>query len=116
MSHALDLSVLDALANHDAAKVRKYALLFMQSLDDVLAKIDVAILSKDIAKLGAMGHRAKSTALNVGAADFAQQCLLLERAAHDQKDAVALEIAQTLRQLYVPIQQAITQHLASQPT
>ena len=113
MSIPLDIHVLDTLANHDAAKIRKYALLFIQSMDDILAQIDVAIDSKDIAQLGAMGHRAKSTALNIGAADFSQQCMLLEQAAHNQDSSTALAVAQTLRPMFGPIHAAITRHIAS---
>jgi HPt (histidine-containing phosphotransfer) domain-containing protein len=113
MSSALNFSVLEDLANHDAAKVRKYALLFIQSLEEVLANIDDAIVRQDIAQLGAMGHRAKSTALNIGATEFAGQCLLLEQAGHAGDSAKALAIAHNLRSLFAPIHTAITAYLAN---
>lgn len=113
MTTSLDLHVLDSLANHDAAKIRKYALLFLQSMDDVLAQIEVAIDNKDIPQLGAMGHRAKSTALNVGAAEFSHQCMLLEQASQNHDSSTALAIAQTLRPLFGPLRAAITLHIAN---
>jgi HPt (histidine-containing phosphotransfer) domain-containing protein len=113
MSPEFNLSVLEDLANHDAAKVRKYALLSIQSLEEVLAKIDDAIVRRDISQLGAMGHRAKSTALNIGATEFARQCLLLEQAGHAGDGATALAIAHDLRDLFVPIHTAINAHLTS---
>jgi HPt (histidine-containing phosphotransfer) domain-containing protein len=113
MAPEFNLSVLEDLANHDAAKVRKYALLSLQSLEEVLAKIDDAILRQDIAQLGAMGHRAKSTALNIGATEFSGQCLLLEKAGHAGDGATALAIAHNLRALFEPIHTAISAYLAS---
>jgi HPt (histidine-containing phosphotransfer) domain-containing protein len=111
MTLSLDLSVLEELAGHDAAKVRRYALLFIQSLEDVLAQIDGAVASQDLALLGDMGHRAKSTALNIGASAFAHECLLLEQAARSQDSATSLAIAKSLRPLFVPIHAAILRHL-----
>ena len=113
MTHTLDLSVLEELANHDPAKVRKYALLFIQSLEDVLAQIDGAVAHHDLTLLGNMGHRAKSTALNIGATGFAHECLLLEQAAQAQDSAASLAIAKNLRAMFTPIHAAILRHLAA---
>ncbi len=107
----LDLSVLDTLVNHDAAKLRKYSLLFIASLEEVLAQVDEGIARADCALLGAMGHRAKSTALNIGAAGFSTQCLRMEQAATAQDTAAALALAHTLRPMFQPIRAALLQHL-----
>lgn len=106
---AFDLSALKALANHDEAKLRKYSQLFIASLEDVLAQVDDGIDRSDIALLGAMGHRAKSTALNIGAADFGQQCLLLEQAATARDVSAAIGLAQSLRPMFLPIRTALLQ-------
>lgn len=111
MTMTLDLSVLDTLANHDAATLRKYSLLFIASLEEVLAQVDDGVARGDLALLGAMGHRAKSTALNIGASALATQCLLLEQAAHAQDAAAATTVAHTLRPMFLAIRAALLQHL-----
>ena len=111
MTHSLDLSVLEDLANHDAAKVRKYALLFVSSLEEVLVLIDGGIANADTALLGAMGHRAKSTARNIGATELADQCLRLEEAAKANDAATAIAVAQSLRALFLPIRAELLAHL-----
>jgi HPt (histidine-containing phosphotransfer) domain-containing protein len=107
----LDLSVLDTLANHDAAKLRKYSLLFIASLEEVLVQVDDGIARADSALLGAMGHRAKSTALNIGATAFSTQCLLMEQAATAHDTAVTIALAHSLRPMFLPIRAALLQHL-----
>jgi HPt (histidine-containing phosphotransfer) domain-containing protein len=109
----LDLSVLDTLANHDAAKIRKYSQLFIASLEDVLAQVDEGITRGDCALLRAMGHRAKSTALNIGATSFSTQCLLMEQAATSNDAAAAIALAQTLRPMFQRIHTALLQHLGN---
>lgn len=113
MTHTLDLSVLEELANHDPAKVRKYALLFIQSLEDVLAQIDGAVARHDLTLLGNMGHRAKSTAMNIGASAFAHECLLLEQAARALDSAASLAIAKNLRPMFAPIHAAVLRHVGA---
>lgn len=109
----LDLSVLDTLVGHDATKFRKFALLFMSSMESVLSQVDTAAAEHDMATLGAMGHRAKSTALNIGATAFSRQCLLLEQTARAHKVDEATAIAQSLRPMFTAICQAIGQRLGS---
>ncbi len=111
MAMTLDLSVLNTLANHDAAKLRKYSLLFIASLEEVLAQVDDGMARVDCTLLGAMGHRAKSTALNIGATGFSTQCLLMEQAATAHDTAAAMALAHTLRPLFLPIRAALLQHL-----
>ncbi len=108
---ALDLSVLDRMVGNDPAKFRKFALLFISSLEDVLQQIDEAIARADLSALSAMGHRAKSTALNIGARSFSDQCRLLEQAAGEGDCATALALAQSLRPQFLGIRHAIDQRL-----
>jgi HPt (histidine-containing phosphotransfer) domain-containing protein len=113
----LDLSVLEMLVGHDATKFRKFALLFISSMETVLTEVDTAVAQKDMATLGAMGHRAKSTALNIGATAFSRQCLALEQTSRAQKVDEAISIAQSLRPMFVAICQAIHQRMeTTQPT
>ena len=108
-SVGLDLSVLDALVEHDAAKFHKFAQLFMHSVEGVMAEVDTAIAQGDMAKLAAMGHRAKSTALSIGATEFANQCIAMEKAARAHEVASALEIGRSLRPLFASIGRALAQ-------
>lgn len=110
----LDLSVLDALVGHDAAKFRKFAQLFMRSVEGVMAEVDTAIAQEDMAQLAAMGHRAKSTALNIGATEFANQCIAMEKAARVNDVALAVEIGRSLRPLFDGIGRAFAQRLNNQ--
>jgi len=109
----LDLGVLDALVGHDAAKFRKFAQLFMDSVETVMQAVDDAIAQHDLATLAAMGHRAKSTAMNIGALEFSKQCLLLEKTAKAQEADAALATARTLRPMFSGICQAIKLRLES---
>ena len=112
MQNDPDFSVLEALANHDETRFRKYALLFIQSMEDVLGQLDVAMAAGDTVLLGSMGHRAKSTALNIGALQFSGQCLLLEQIAAGHDTAGAIAIARTLRPMFGDIRLALLQRLA----
>ena len=107
----LDLSVLDAMVNHDEAKFRKFALLFMDSVEEVLKTVDGAIASAHLPTLMAMGHRAKSTAKNVGAEKFSDCCLRMEQAARAEDLPGTLRLAQSLRPQFEVICSAIMQRL-----
>ena len=109
----LDLSVLEALVNHDATKFRKFALLFISSIDTVLTEVDAAIAQNNLPLLVAMGHRAKSTARNIGAEAFANQCALLESLGRAQYEYAALQVARDMRPAFEIIRLAIEQRLAS---
>ena len=109
----LDRTVLDELVGNDAQKFRKFALLFLTSLDDVLHQVDAACASGDIATLGAMGHRGKSTAMNIGAAKLSGMCLQLEQTARAKDAAQALALARGLRSEVEGIRAAIGLRLAA---
>jgi HPt (histidine-containing phosphotransfer) domain-containing protein len=109
----LDLNALDELVGHDGAMFRKFALLFVSSLEDVLNQIDAAMASGDMATLAAMGHRAKSTALNIGAAKLSGLCLQLEQAAKTNDGVQALALARSLRPVFEDIRTAIGQRLSA---
>lgn len=107
LTGALDLSVLEKMVGGNPAKFRKFALLFISSMTDVLAQVDSAVARQDLPALAAMGHRAKSTALNIGATGLSGQCLLLEQAAQGGQQTQALVLAQGLRPMFVAICEAI---------
>jgi two-component system sensor histidine kinase/response regulator len=109
---ALDLSVLDKMVGGNPMKFKKFALLFVSSMTDVMAQIEAAVAQGDLPTLAAMGHRAKSTAMNVGATGLSVQCLLLEQAAHAGERVSALSVAQGLKPMFTAVCAAIELRLA----
>ena len=107
----LDLSVLARMVDNDPVRFRKFARLFLASVEDVLAQLDDAVLRADLDAMAGLGHRAKSTSMNIGASGFSRQCQLLESTAR-QGDAVAAQAcARGLRPLLQGIRSAIEQRL-----
>ena len=74
-----DLTVLGQTFGNKADKMRKYALMFLDSARDSLAEVDEALGRGDSKRLAELGHRIKSSARAVGAMSFAELCLALER-------------------------------------
>ena len=109
----LDLSVLDTLVNHNPVKFKKFALLFIDSIETVLAEIDTGMATGNLPTLMGMGHRAKSTAKNIGAEAFSMQCLRLEQTARADDLAGALVIAAGLRPQFETIREAILLRLST---
>jgi len=93
----IDLAILGHLVSDDSDKVRKFALKFLETAQKTLAEMDAAHTSGDLAALGGLGHKLKSSARTVGAMGFADLCQALESAdkANDLSQAGML-----LRQLH----------------
>jgi HPt (histidine-containing phosphotransfer) domain-containing protein len=100
------------MVGFNAVKFRKFALLFLSTVEDALAQIDTALAVQDLQTLSAMGHRAKSPALSVGAAGFAARCLLLEQTARSGDAEAAIAIARSLRPQFEDIRSVIERRLA----
>jgi CheY-like chemotaxis protein/HPt (histidine-containing phosphotransfer) domain-containing protein len=75
----LDTGVLASTFGSDPGKMRKFAFMFLDSAREGLAEIDIALVSNDLARAGAVAHRLKSSARAVGALGFADLCAELER-------------------------------------
>jgi len=99
-AQTLDLQVLGRLTAANPARFEKYKALFKSSMEDLLLQVDAACPAKDLALLGAMGHRGKSTAKSIGAAELSRQCVLLELACKARNEAAAVHTASDLRRLY----------------
>jgi PAS domain S-box-containing protein len=93
----IDLAILGQLVSNDPARVRKFALKFLETAQKTLDEMDAAHTGGDLAVLGGLGHKLKSSARTVGAMGFADLCQALESAgqAHDLSQAGML-----LRQLH----------------
>jgi len=74
-----DLRALAQTFGNKPEKMRKYANMFIDSAQDGLREVQVALEAGDIVRLSELGHRIKSSARAVGAMSFADLCLALEK-------------------------------------
>ncbi|WP_292038726.1 Hpt domain-containing response regulator, partial [Massilia sp. UBA6681] len=75
---AVDFEALAASFGGERERMGKYAFLFVSSARDALAEIDAALERGDMARVGAVAHRVKSSARAVGAGAFASLCEEIE--------------------------------------
>ncbi|MDI1261416.1 response regulator [Aquabacterium sp.] len=68
----IDLSILFGSVGGNLDKVRKFSLMFIKTMPTTLSEINDALARKDLATLGELGHRAKSSAGTVGALGMAR--------------------------------------------
>lgn len=93
----IDLSVLARVLGNDRALVRKFALKFLDTTTQSMTKIGEALRDGDMGGLGAIGHRLKSAARQVGAQQFADLCMALEEAGN--QGCAPSEVAAIVEQL-----------------
>ncbi len=74
----IDVGALALTFGGNPVKMRKYALLFLESAHAAMVEIEDALAQADNARLADLGHRLKSSARAVGAMSFAQLCEALE--------------------------------------
>lgn len=115
----IDLQVLEEYVGTAPQNLVHFTQLAFTSLGAALAPLSLAMAQRDIPTLQACGHRAKSTALHIGAQDFADTCQALEEAARAGQTAQALALAcqlqARLQPLQLALQSAVAQRLARQP-
>ncbi|WP_073213498.1 CHASE domain-containing protein [Massilia sp. CF038] len=107
----LDLAVLSTTFGANPAKMRKYALLFLESAREALDAIEEAVAQRDGARAADLGHRLKSSARAIGAMGFANLCEALEsmRGGEGQDDAPLLvaRMGELLAELAEHIEQEV---------
>jgi HPt (histidine-containing phosphotransfer) domain-containing protein len=74
----IDLAVLGKMVSDDPIKIRKFAAMFVSTARDTLVEMDAAHTQGDLAVIGSLGHKLKSSARTVGAIGFANLCQALE--------------------------------------
>ncbi|WP_227470439.1 CHASE domain-containing protein [Massilia sp. YMA4] len=74
-----DVTALGQTFGNKPEKMRKYALMFLESAREGMDEVDAALAQGDLTRLAELGHRIKSSARAVGAQSFAELCLALER-------------------------------------
>jgi len=92
-------------------KMRKYALLFLDSARDGLQEVDHALGLGDLARLAELGHRIKSSARAVGAMRFGDLCLALEQVRRDADTTNARRIVQEMHAMLCVLDELIEQEL-----
>lgn len=79
----IDLALLDELVGGNKLKMREFALKFLASARQDVAKVEAALERKDMAALDALGHHIKSPARMAGAIGFATLCEALQEYSKD---------------------------------
>jgi HPt (histidine-containing phosphotransfer) domain-containing protein len=74
----IDMSALALTFGGNPAKMRKYALLFLESARHALDDMRDSVGRGDLGRLAELAHRIKSSARAVGASGFASLCEALE--------------------------------------
>lgn len=105
---------VDALAQTFSGKpdkMRKYALLFLDSARGGMGEIDAALAAADRVQLSELGHRLKSSARAVGAMRFGNLCHALEKSRGDADIDHARALVARMHAMLLPLAPHIEQEL-----
>jgi signal transduction histidine kinase/FixJ family two-component response regulator/HPt (histidine-containing phosphotransfer) domain-containing protein len=108
----IDLAILLRNVGGDPSRVRKYALMFKDTMAKTLDEIDVALRDHDVPALRALGHRALASAGTVGALGLARLLKSLAQVAPDASVEQVRALAEGLAPLFARITQQIDEVLA----
>jgi CheY-like chemotaxis protein len=108
-----DISALAQTFGNKQEKMRKYALMFLDSARDGMVEVNEAMADADIVRLSELGHRIKSSARAVGAMSFADLCLALEHLQAGADPAVARAIVVQMQPLLDQLKDHIAQELTA---
>ena len=106
-----DLAALAQTFGGKPDKMRKYALLFVESARDGMREVDAALAQDDLVALSELGHRIKSSARAVGAMQFGNLCLALERVRSDPDTANARRLVAQMHAMLAVLDRHIAQEL-----
>ena len=108
---SIDLSYLNQIAFNDPVKVRKFALIFLESARETLAEMDKAFIKDDVMTISQQGHKLKSSARAIGAIALAEKCEIIEKSgkANDLATIQKLlpELASDLHQITLQVKKAV---------
>ncbi|UMR29923.1 CHASE domain-containing protein [Massilia sp. MB5] len=105
-----DMRALAQTFGNKPDKMRKYALMFLDSARDSMVEVNEALQLGDMKRLSELGHRIKSSARAVGAMSFADLCLNLER----MKPEDGLEQARAIVARMQPLLDRLKEHVAQE--
>jgi two-component system sensor histidine kinase/response regulator len=95
-SAGVDRSALAKLVNYDEAKVRRFALKFVENSRATLVEMQNTSRHSDLIALGRLAHRLKSSAATVGAEGFSRACKELESTCQRNDAALAAQMVAEL--------------------
>jgi len=105
-----DLRALAQTFGNKPEKMRKYANMFIDSAQDGLREVQLALEGGDIVRLSELGHRIKSSARAVGAMSFADLCLALEK----MTPADGIDRARAIVGQMQPLLDRLREHIAQE--
>lgn len=108
----INLAILGHLVSDDPVRVRKFALNFLETARETLDEMDAAHTDSDLAALGGLGHKLKSSARTVGAMGFADLCQALESTGKANDLSQAGMLLRQLRPLLERIARQVEQETA----
>ncbi|WP_426162109.1 CHASE domain-containing protein [Pseudoduganella sp. R-34] len=109
-SELFDLRALAQTFGNKPEKMRKYANMFIDSAQEGLREVQVALEAGDIVRLSELGHRIKSSARAVGAMSFADLCLALEK----MVPADGIDRARAIVSQMQPLLDRLREHIAQE--
>ncbi|WP_426338423.1 CHASE domain-containing protein [Pseudoduganella sp. S-14] len=109
-SELFDLRALAQTFGNKPEKMRKYANMFVDSAQEGLREVQVALEAGDIVRLSELGHRIKSSARAVGAMSFADLCLALEK----MVPADGIDRARAIVSQMQPLLDRLREHIAQE--
>jgi PAS domain S-box-containing protein len=112
----LDTGALAATFGDNPGKMRKYAFMFLDSAREGLAELDIALVSGDLARAGAVAHRMKSSARAIGAFSFGEVCEELEQQQRRGALAQARALGARLRSLFARLERQVATELGARAT
>jgi len=108
-----DVGALARTFSNKPDKMRKYALMFLDSARAGMAEIDAALAQADLAQLSELGHRIKSSARAVGAMRFGELCLALEQGRADPDLTRARGLVAQMHAMLAQLQELMSQELSA---
>ena len=102
----IDLSILQ-LTVGDASRVRKFALMFAESMTKTMQELEAALTAGDIATVADLGHRAKSSAASVGAMGIKRLCQSLQQFRDGGSIEQAREVVSALHPLLASVRERL---------
>ncbi|HJV02873.1 MAG TPA: CHASE domain-containing protein [Burkholderiaceae bacterium] len=106
-----DLAALGQTFGNKPDKMRKYAMLFLDSARDGMVEVDAALAQGDLAQLSELGHRIKSSARAVGAMRFGNLCLALEQMRKEPDVARARQLVAQMHEMLIQLNELVAQEL-----
>lgn len=114
-ANIIDLTILAEVIGNNPDKLQRFANKFVETTRAALAELQACLDRGDVARIGELGHRVKSSARIVGALGMGDLCERLEQLPVQPHEA-ALAQARELVLRMDPLLAAISSVIASPPS